>query len=371
MSAEPPSATGEPSPPRPAGEGRPFDPNAYPPPAYPPNASPPGGYPPNVSPPNGYPPNVYPPNGDPPPGYPPNASPPANYPTGGGYQGYPPPGYPPNGQPPNGPGDTRQHAWRTPYARQPPPGGGGPPRAVRPGSQRSLVWIIVIVAIVVILLRSHRINSTDVILFCVLIPSVILHEIAHGVVALWFGDDTAKRAGRITLNPLRHVTVLGTIIVPIITVIAGFGWFGWAKPVPVDVRKLRHPRNESVLVSLAGPFTNVLLAAIFGVLFYVIYALGHPGGVPTSLGARILFYAGFINLWVACFNMIPIPPLDGSALVERLIPRSWWPGYLRFRMYGMFIILGALVLMSFSDTSPLQSVVTHLIQWWSHVVHAD
>ena len=227
-----------------------------------------------------------------------------------------------------------------------------------------------VVAVVAILLRSHHLSSTDVILFCVLIPSVILHEIAHGVVALAFGDDTAKRAGRITLNPMRHVTLLGTIIVPIITVIAGLGWFGWAKPVPVDVRRLRHPRNQSVLVALAGPMTNVLLAAIFGAAFYLVFALGHPGGVPTSLGARILFYAGFINLWVACFNMIPIPPLDGSAVVERLIPRSWWPGYLRFRMYGMLIILGALVLMSFSHTSPLQWVVTHLLTWWAHVVHA-
>ncbi len=320
MSSELPPAPGEPFLPSPA-EQPPFNPDAYPPPGYPPA-----------------------------------------------------PGYAPNGKPSNGRAGTRQHAWRTPYARRTPrppqDGGGAPPGAARPGGQWSLVWVIAVVALVAILLRTHHISSTDVILFCVLIPSVILHEIAHGVVALAFGDDTAKRAGRITLNPMRHVTLLGTIIVPIITVIAGLGWFGWAKPVPVDVRRLRHPRNESVLVALAGPATNVLLAAIFGGAFYLVFALGHPGGVPTSLGARILFYAGFINLWVACFNMIPIPPLDGSAIVERLIPRSWWPGYLRFRMYGMLIVLGALVLMSFSHTSPLQWVVTHLLTWWAHIIHA-
>ncbi len=232
------------------------------------------------------------------------------------------------------------------------------------------MWLIVVVAIVAILVRSHRISSTQIILFCVLIPSVILHEISHGAVALAFGDDTAKRAGRLTLNPLRHVTPWGTIIVPIITVIAGLGWFGWAKPVPVNVGRLRSPRNHGVLVALAGPATNLVLAAIFGVLFYVVFAAGHAGPVTASLGARILFYAGFINVWVACFNLIPIPPLDGSALIERLLPASWWPGYLRFRPYGMLVIIGALVLMSFAQVNPLQSVVSHLVTWWVGVVHA-
>jgi Zn-dependent protease len=230
--------------------------------------------------------------------------------------------------------------------------------------------VIVLIAVVAILVRSHRISATEIILFCVLIPSVILHEISHGVVALWCGDDTAKRAGRITLNPLRHVTVFGTIIVPIITVLAGIGYFGWAKPVPVNVSRLRSPRNQGVLVALAGPLTNIVLAAIFGAAFYLVYAMGAHGPVATSLGARILFYAGFINLWVACFNLIPVPPLDGSAVIERLLPRSWWPGYLRLRPYGMIVIIGALVLLSFAHTSPIQRVVTDLITWWAHVVHA-
>ena len=330
-------------PPRPSdGEPR-FDPEAYPPPAYPPPAYPPPAYPPNAYPPPAYPPPAYPPNG-----------------------------HAPNGPPPpQGPGDRRQHAFHTPSWSQPPPGGTGPaPPRRRSGGQRSLIWTIVVVAIVAILLRSHRITSTEIILFCVLVPSVILHEVAHGVVALWFGDDTAKRAGRITLNPLRHVTLFGTIIVPLITVIAGIGWFGWAKPVPVNVSKLRSPRNQGVLVSLAGPFTNVLLAAIFGAAFYLLFAAGNSGPVVTSLGARILFYAGFINLWVACFNMVPVPPLDGSAILERLLPSSWWPGYLRIRPYGMLIIIGALVLMSFAHASPLQRVVTDLLTWWAHLVHA-
>ena len=364
MSAEPPSAHEDPSPPRPDEAQRRLPPDAYPPPSYPPGSYPPGSPPPPGYPPSGYPPPGYPP-GYPPPGYPPNGRPPEAWPGANGPAG-------PNGPAsPGGPGGPRQHAYRTPYGSGPPPGGGGPPTSARPGGrQRSLVWLIVAIAVVAILVRSHRISSTDVILFCVLIPSVILHEVSHGVVALWCGDDTAKRAGRITLNPIRHVTVFGTIIVPIITVLAGVGYFGWAKPVPVNVGRLRSPRNQGVLVALAGPLTNIVLAAIFGVIFYLVYAAHSAGPVATSLGARILFYAGFINVWVACFNLIPVPPLDGSALIERLLPRSWWPGYLRMRPYGMIVIIGALMLMSFAHTSPLQHVVTDLLTWWAHLVHA-
>lgn len=226
------------------------------------------------------------------------------------------------------------------------------------------------VAVVALLMRSGRITSTDVILFCILVPSIILHEISHGFVALLFGDDTAKRAGRLSLNPLRHVTIWGTIVVPVITVIAGFGPFGWAKPVPVNVGRLRSPRNHSVLVALAGPLTNLLLAAIFGALFYFVYAAGRFGPVPTTLGARILFVAGVVNLWVACFNLIPIPPLDGSALLERLLPAAWWPAYLRVRSFGLLIVFGGIVLLSMAGVYPLNAIFVHIDIWWAHVVHA-
>jgi Zn-dependent protease len=318
----------------------------HPPPDYPPNwYPPPGGYPP---PPGGYPPPNYPPPG----GYP---SP--NYPPPGGDA--PPNGHrPPNGAPPWG------GARVDPPQRTRPGGGQGAPRT----SRRSLTWLIVVAAVVVILVRSHRITSTEVILFCALVPSVMLHEISHGLVALAFGDDTAKRAGRLSLNPLRHVTPWGTIIVPAITVLAHLGYFGWAKPVPVDVRRLRSPRNQGVLVALAGPFTNVLIAAIFGVIFYLAFVAGHAGAIATSLGLRIVFYAGVVNLWVACFNMFPIPPLDGSALVERLLPGKWWPTYLRFRPFGMLAILGAIVFLSLANVYPLQAVFAHIDNWYLRLI---
>ena len=344
-------------------------PSGYPPPGYPPPAQPPVGYPPPGYPPTGQQPypQGYPPPGYPPQGYPPQGYPPQGYPP----QGYPPPGYPPPGYPPGGQGPgtrPRQHGWHTPNGRQPPTGGAPPPQRAR--TQRSVIWLIVVVAVVVILIRAHRISSTDIILFCILIPSVILHEVSHGFVALAFGDDTAKRAGRLSLNPLRHVTIIGTIIVPAITIWAGWGFFGWAKPVPVNVGRLRSPRNHGLLVALAGPLTNVVLAAIFGLVFYLAFALGRVGPVPTSLGARIIFDAGVINLWVACFNMFPVPPLDGSALLERLLPARWWPGYLRFRPYGLFVILGAIVLLSWVGVYPLEAVFSHIAPWWARIVHA-
>src|SRR5207237_10455946 len=106
----------------------------------------------------------------------------------------------------------------------------------------------------------------DIVFFAVLIPSVILHEVSHGWVALAFGDDTAKRAGRLTLNPIAHVDPFGTIILPLLLSLSGIGAFGYAKPVPVNPRNLRNPRQHSLYVSLAGPLTNITLALIAGLV---------------------------------------------------------------------------------------------------------
>ncbi|HEX3947132.1 MAG TPA: site-2 protease family protein [Acidimicrobiales bacterium] len=223
-------------------------------------------------------------------------------------------------------------------------------------------------AVVVILLRIHRISQTEVIWFCVLIPSLILHEVAHGWVALAFGDDTARRAGRLSLNPIRHVDPVGTLLVPAIMVLSGWGFFGWAKPVPVTVGRLRSPRNQGLLVSLAGPFTNIVLAALAGLLFYGLYTSGGPLTQTPGLTGRVIFYVGLVNLWVAFFNLIPIPPLDGSAVIERLLPGSWWPGYLRIRPYGLPIIFGGLLLLGMARIYPLEPIFDHLQNWWANLL---
>ncbi len=131
-------------------------------------------------------------------------------------------------------------------------GGPKPPKKPLPPGQRYAIIAGAIVVLVAVLLRSNRIDRTDVIYFCVLVPSIIIHEMSHGVVALAFGDDTAKRAGRLSLNPIRHIDPVGTLLVPGVLSLAGFGAYGWAKPVPVNPARMRSPRNDSVIVSLAG-----------------------------------------------------------------------------------------------------------------------
>jgi Zn-dependent protease len=226
-----------------------------------------------------------------------------------------------------------------------------------------MLWVIGIVAVVAVLVRTHRITESEIIVFCVIVPSIILHEIAHGWVALACGDDTAKRAGRLTLNPLAHIDPVGTLLVPGLLALSGVGFFGWAKPVPVDLRRLRSPRNQGVLVSLAGPATNVLLAALGAVLFITLDAAASGGW-----WALTLFYLGLTNLLLAVVNMIPIPPLDGSVLLERALPAAWWPGYLRVRNYGMPLLL-VIVLINYElHPGPITWLYDQLQTWWLHLL---
>jgi Zn-dependent protease len=177
------------------------------------------------------------------------------------------------------------------------------------------------------------VGENDIIAIAVLIPSVILHEISHGWVALGFGDDTAKRAGRLTLNPFAHVDPFGTIILPAILILTTGTGFGYAKPVPVNPRKLHNPRQQAVLVSLAGPAVNILLA------LGAALALRRVGLIESETFYKVLFYLGAINVILAAFNLLPIPPLDGSAVIERFLPRAWWPRYMQVRQYSMGILL--------------------------------
>lgn len=169
-----------------------------------------------------------------------------------------------------------------------------------------------------------------------IIFAVTLHEVAHGWVASKFGDQTARLAGRLTINPVKHIDLVGTIILPLFMIVVGNFIFGWAKPVPVDARNMRNPRRDMVFVALAGPVANFLMA-----MFWAFIAkLGMNSG-PWFHNALVLMgMAGIqINIVLGVLNCLPIPPLDGGRVLSGLLPpRAAWHLY-RIEPYGVLILL--------------------------------
>jgi len=189
-----------------------------------------------------------------------------------------------------------------------------------------------------------HLDAQTLIYFGCLVVAVILHEISHGVVALWFGDHTAKEAGRLTLNPIPHIDPFGSIILPAMGALTGIPILAWAKPVPVNPNRMRNPRRDLVFVSLAGPATNLLLMTAAALAARAAYENTAPVATYDQLPLviRILFSFAVVNLFLGLFNLLPIPPLDGSALLERALPKEWLPNWYKFRPYG-FLILFVLV----------------------------
>jgi len=186
-----------------------------------------------------------------------------------------------------------------------------------------------------------HLDRITVIYFVALVAAIILHEISHGVVALCFGDDTARRAGRLTLNPVPHIDPFGSIILPALGALAGVPVIGWAKPVPVNPRRLRNPRRDMLAVSLAGPGTNFLLmlgSALVARALYHPPSFGFTTLAELPTGAQVALIFAAVNLFLGLFNLVPIPPLDGAALLERVLPERWLPGWQRFRPYGVLVI---------------------------------
>lgn len=204
--------------------------------------------------------------------------------------------------------------------------------------------------------------------FGCLVAAIVLHEISHGIVALSFGDDTAKRAGRLTLNPIPHIDPFGSIILPAMLVIAGVGAFGWAKPVPVDPRKLRKPREHMLFVGLAGPGSNFLLMATSALLARALYepVVSAGGSIffeDQPFGLRFLVVFALVNLLLGLFNLLPVPPLDGSSLIERVLPARWLPGWYRFRPYGFLVLFLAVFMTNIFGTilRPFQEALFRFI----------
>lgn len=173
-----------------------------------------------------------------------------------------------------------------------------------------------------------------------IIFAVTLHEVAHGYIASWFGDQTARLSGRLTLNPIKHIDMVGTIIVPLIMVTVSNFIFGWAKPVPVDPRNLRNPRRDMALVALGGPIANLLMALFWATILKLGIILNTNGNQWFGPFMVLTGSAGvWINIILAVLNLIPIPPLDGSKVLASILPRRMAYYYYQLEPYGLIILL--------------------------------
>jgi len=173
--------------------------------------------------------------------------------------------------------------------------------------------------------------------------SISMHEAAHGYVANFLGDDTAKKLGRITLNPFKHIDRFGTIILPILLIIIKSPFiFGWAKPIPVKFNRLKNPLRDMVFVAIAGPITNIILALISASILSMMYNFGL---LSNSWLVRTCTNFFLINIILAVFNMIPIPPLDGGRVAIGLLPKFFSYQLAKLERYGFFIIIVALFIL--------------------------
>jgi Zn-dependent protease len=182
--------------------------------------------------------------------------------------------------------------------------------------------------------------------FAVTLGSMILHELAHGLVALWQGDKTAKEAGRLSLNPIKHIDPVMTIIMPVVMALIGGPIFGGAKPVPINTRNLKHAEWSFALVAIAGPLTNFILAFLFYLLFAFTYQSGGADWLLTLSSVGIS-----VNLGFMLFNIIPIPPLDGSRVLYALAPDGVREFMVKIETYGIIIIYALILIGGTAFTS--------------------
>ena len=183
------------------------------------------------------------------------------------------------------------------------------------------------------------------------VPAIVFHEMAHGFAAWRLGDPTAKRQGRLSVNPLNHIDPFGTVILPGIMMLAGGPVFGYAKPVPYNPSFFKNPKTGDVIVGLAGPLANLLMAILAAVVSWLLY----PTAQSLVLGneAFLYFYALFlpmfalINLYLMFFNLIPIPPLDGSSIIALFVPRKYMRQYYQVQRYAFPILMVVLILLPY------------------------
>lgn len=197
-----------------------------------------------------------------------------------------------------------------------------------------------------------------------LIIAIVFHEVAHGYVAKLLGDGTASERGRLTLNPIKHVDPIGTLLVPGALALLGGPVFGWAKPVPVNKWRLSNPRYGMMAVAAAGPGSNFVLAAIGAVLLGLASAAaGMPGALEDNLLMTGLFYFILINIFLGLFNLLPIPPFDGSHIVGGLLPRGLRARWDKLQQVGMFLLIAVIAGSWVFGTGWIEQIVMPPVQW--------
>ena len=198
-----------------------------------------------------------------------------------------------------------------------------------------------------------------------LVIAIVFHEVAHGWTALMLGDPTAKERKRLSLNPIRHVDPFGTLILPGLLALTGAPVFGWAKPVPVIKDRLRNPRFGMMAVAAAGPGTNLVLAAIGAVAFGLLARGGVPAEGLTGFALASLYSFILINIFLALFNLLPLPPFDGSHIVEGLLPPKAARVYEKLRPFGFPLLFLLLLVIPwlFPELGIVERVVLPPVEW--------
>ncbi len=197
--------------------------------------------------------------------------------------------------------------------------------------------------------------------------AITLHEAAHGFVAWWLGDPTAYERGRVTLNPLKHIDPFGTVILPALLIISPLPFiFGYAKPVPVAMHRLPRRHRDMVLVAAAGPGANLFLALVSGLLLHIVPLLPAEAGLWL---AENLLHSVLLNLLLAVFNLLPLPPLDGGRIAVGLLPDALAYPLARVERYGMLVLIGALFLLPYlsrqlgSEVNPFHWLIWRPVEW--------
>lgn len=198
--------------------------------------------------------------------------------------------------------------------------------------------------------------TTGLFIYVVIVLSATLHEYAHGFVAHALGDDTAKLMGRLTLNPIKHVDLWGTVIVPLLFILTAGSFIGWAKPVPYNPLRLRDKRYGSLKVAAAGPASNLLIAVVLGLVLRFFSPTFLAVGSAGTLALELISFIAYVNIFLALFNLIPVPPLDGSKIIFDLFPSSAQV-LSRIGFFGIAIAL----LVSFYVLSPITQFLFYII----------